>query len=575
MGMKKVAVFLVVAVVCLARILSWGVAADNILQFSQITAAMPQLQVELKGSGFAASAISASFGGEALTVEDVHVYDPSQDTTCAYLLIDLSTSMEYGNFSFLKENVKRYINSMGSSDRVVVLTFGETQVQTLLTGDESKADMLAAIDSLDCTEEGTLFYEALSTAYQMATASQSTYDRTYAIAFSDGVDYQKGNTTYEEVLASYQSHLLPLYAACCTNASKEAADRFGELTRASGGELVFMYNEDDFDTLLSYINQVTLVRLLATSSVADGQEKLLMIQANGMQASQSVPVLFSMADAVPPTVSQVHYDAEKDALVITFSEAVSGAMDPGAYTVVDRSGDAVEVLSVAPSQEANTVELKLDGLKNGEYAVRFNGITDLSQPANLLEGSVDFIAQNIQESSQFGSVLVIVLIFLIVVILVGILVVVLVMQKGKPVNTMPAIPVRYEPPQPTEPISAPELETPQPTEPFRHHVPANNLYRIQLSIRNGSSPARNLELTISSSLVVGRSSTCDVYIDDMKLSRQHFIIEQDDGVFYVMDLQSKNGTLLNGNRVHSRQLLRSGDVITAGLSDIMFKYIGR
>ena len=76
-------------------------------------------------------------------------------------------------------------------------------------------------------------------------------------------------------------------------------------------------------------------------------------------------------------------------------------------------------------------------------------------------------------------------------------------------------------------------------------------------------------------LIVGRSDTCDIYIDDTKLSRQHFVIENDNGTFYVMDLQSRNGTMLNGIRINSRQRLSSGDKIMAGLSDIIITILGR
>lgn len=109
----------------------------------------------------------------------------------------------------------------------------------------------------------------------------------------------------------------------------------------------------------------------------------------------------------------------------------------------------------------------------------------------------------------------------------------------------------------------------------KHHIKTNDAIRIRLKIQTGKTSEQNIETNIVSSLIVGRSDTCDIYIDDTKLSRQHFVIENDNGTFYVMDLQSRNGTMLNGIRINSRQRLSSGDKIMAGLSDIIITILGR
>ena len=66
------------------------------------------------------------------------------------------------------------------------------------------------------------------------------------------------------------------------------------------------------------------------------------------------------------------------------------------------------------------------------------------------------------------------------------------------------------------------------------------------------------------SIIVGRSDTCDVYFDDISVSRQHFCLELEEGNFYVTDLESTGGTYLNGVRIASKQRVSSGDVIDAG-----------
>ncbi len=63
---------------------------------------------------------------------------------------------------------------------------------------------------------------------------------------------------------------------------------------------------------------------------------------------------------------------------------------------------------------------------------------------------------------------------------------------------------------------------------------------------------------------VGRSSENDLsYPEDSGLSRQHFVLEQEEEDWVLSDLGSKNGTFLNGARVHARQRLKPGDRVTA------------
>src|SRR6185436_15061484 len=65
-------------------------------------------------------------------------------------------------------------------------------------------------------------------------------------------------------------------------------------------------------------------------------------------------------------------------------------------------------------------------------------------------------------------------------------------------------------------------------------------------------------------VTIGRSRDSDIFLPDQWLSRQHAEIRQKGDGYYVSDLGSKNGTLLNGGRVVEEQRLRAGDIITLG-----------
>lgn len=68
---------------------------------------------------------------------------------------------------------------------------------------------------------------------------------------------------------------------------------------------------------------------------------------------------------------------------------------------------------------------------------------------------------------------------------------------------------------------------------------------------------------------VGRSSSADLFVQDVGISRMHARIFTSGSDIFVEDLQSANGTFLNGIVVGSQQRLQDGDKITLGSTTIL------
>jgi phosphoserine phosphatase RsbU/P len=73
-----------------------------------------------------------------------------------------------------------------------------------------------------------------------------------------------------------------------------------------------------------------------------------------------------------------------------------------------------------------------------------------------------------------------------------------------------------------------------------------------------------------SRVTIGRSRESDIFLPDQWLSRHHAAIEERADGYWVSDLKSKNGTLLNGEPVREWHRLRPGDVITLGEHTLTF-----
>jgi predicted component of type VI protein secretion system len=77
-------------------------------------------------------------------------------------------------------------------------------------------------------------------------------------------------------------------------------------------------------------------------------------------------------------------------------------------------------------------------------------------------------------------------------------------------------------------------------------------------------------LTVRDGFVIGRATGCDLVLDDGKCSRKHARICIEGSVVEILDLDSSNGTLLNGKPVQ-RRLLRDGDKVQIGATVIVYR----
>lgn len=78
------------------------------------------------------------------------------------------------------------------------------------------------------------------------------------------------------------------------------------------------------------------------------------------------------------------------------------------------------------------------------------------------------------------------------------------------------------------------------------------------------------ELT-GSEVLIGRSGECQVALEDPMVSRRHARIELRAGVAKVFDLGSRNGVVVNGERVNVSKLLHNGDRIRIGTQEMVFQ----
>ncbi len=69
-------------------------------------------------------------------------------------------------------------------------------------------------------------------------------------------------------------------------------------------------------------------------------------------------------------------------------------------------------------------------------------------------------------------------------------------------------------------------------------------------------------------MTIGRDPQCDLHLDNRALSRRHAQIEKRGAAIWVRDLESQNGTFVNGARIADPQALNGGDRIEVGRYEV-------
>ena len=95
---------------------------------------------------------------------------------------------------------------------------------------------------------------------------------------------------------------------------------------------------------------------------------------------------------------------------------------------------------------------------------------------------------------------------------------------------------------------------------------------MRLEVLQGELVEPKSEFILDRELIIGRDETCDIVFDSSAVSHRHARIFTADGVVYLEDLSSQNGTCVNGLPIHMAVVLHSGDEISVGDAVFCFKF---
>lgn len=488
-----------------------------------------------------------------------------------YVMLDISGSIPGEYFRSIKEGIQNLQDRLGEKDGLALCVFGE-EVTLAADGSQTSDEMAEILAGLKNKDQETLLFEGIDRVADLADQTREICHRQVILVVSDGEDFATGRKMSGEALAALRDKGLPAYAVCIQGTAKENINSFGEFARMSGGTLRTFQPEEGADVLTEItagLKEHICVRYRTASNVVTNKEENFNFQfPDGSVLSRAVMNVHWIPDHEAPRL--VSGDPVGDRQIrLTFSEPMTGLAGAANYKV--RMGDQeIGVTGVAYDEDDETrIVLTLaDGVKNGNYEVICANLTDDSMEKNPLEGSILVNISGIQEEETAGDNTInirvdeanrfdytgILFLLLVAVVALTVFLAVLNSKKRKAVQI-----------QSKGENHNPDISRTDPAENgFKSHVVMGEKRTLNVIISAKGRQSRQVIWELGSSLIVGRAALCDVTVDDIEMSRQHFCLEWEDEGIVVTDLGSTNGTAINGIRIRNRRRLEPGDYIEAG-----------
>jgi len=98
--------------------------------------------------------------------------------------------------------------------------------------------------------------------------------------------------------------------------------------------------------------------------------------------------------------------------------------------------------------------------------------------------------------------------------------------------------------------------------------------RVELQAIKGNDTGKVYDLVAKPMHILGRGIATDITVWDIRVSRVHARVDGKDGGFFVSDLNSANGTYVNGERLEGSHELANGDYIKLGSTIFHFEEVG-
>ncbi len=533
--------------------------AGNNKHVEQVYINIPEIEAYTYGlDDIKISDIQAKLGDRNLEVQDIANFDEGVNY---YILVDTSASMPNSYMENIKESINRLVKVAFKKDKIRIISFGTEVIDLGTVSDEKSAlDILNRISNKD---KDTKLFEAIKfTANLIGEENDITNNKRNIIAvISDGEDFALGGVKSEEAKIYLDKISVPVYAICIEDTKRENINSFSEFANLTFGDS-YIYKSDNIsealENLHNRIMEAKVIKFLASDNkISNKEEKFIIAEGDKLPLSRDVYVFRNIKDSVEPKVIEAK-QINDNQIEIVFSEKVNGTSNIENY-ILKNGNDVLPIGGVSKLEDKENAYILTisQKFKSAKYMLSFHDIYDDSNEKNQLLSSVEIeLESTVSDSNSFLYLIIIIVLTAIIILCIVSIRVVSIYKKIKRNKGIVNIN--------DEVILTSNDEV-------RQHIKVDSAKskKIILDLKVGNSENKQLEIYISSYFIVGRSKECNLYIDDPKMSRKHFIFEYVDDALYVKDLRSTNGTKVNGDIINNKIQVYSGDIISIGSAEIV------
>ena len=478
------------------------------------------LSVYIKGADLETEDLNiqiATTAAEQYSLEPISGLDRPMRTL---VMLDNSLSISEKNRGKTAQILQNLIADRMNGEEISIATFGDTlNVLTDYTDDYTA--LKQAIDSITYQNQVTyltdVLYELISERYTGRT--EDIYERIIIIA--DGVDNESLGYTKEELYSLLEKYPVPVYTIGCINKKNNGElENMFALSRMTSAEYFLLDEIEDplsVEEVLKGDRDIVRVVITPSKGMMDGSKKTVRITA---------------PDDVTLTVEAVMPQ------VVAVSEGPS-------ETITEENSE-----TLANQPESVTVEAETQAVATG-----------VEEPG---------------KSHAAFPFVVMVLAAVIVAVLVVCIVLLTRKQKKDTKDRFEVIDeddLKRAQRAVTDADEKTVMVDTQDEKRGNTVIIMNQNSTCQIVLTDIHSPVKTFRVPLSGSVVVGfKQDVCDIVLDyDRSVSRRHCEITVNGNKFYIKDLQSANGTFINGNRILAETEIFSGDVLKLGRLELRFE----
>ena len=192
-------------------------------------------------------------------------------------LIDNSKSVSEGNLNKVKQIIQQYAQAKAPEEKVSIATFGEN-VEDYLIKDETDASMIeSALGQITVEDKETYLTDAL---YDELANYTDIDMYTRFVVVSDGVDNKSLGYTKEELSDYLKENLFPIFSiGCRNNSNEENLKNMFAISRLTKAGYYLLDDYESYEEIISGLTEpVSRVQISIPDSMRDGSRQNILLR---------------------------------------------------------------------------------------------------------------------------------------------------------------------------------------------------------------------------------------------------------------------------------------------------------